>query len=207
MLPEFKARDALREAQKQAELAPYHRSRRWRASRAWRRSIRLTCRWFESSRTSWRGGRTGEQHVRLGPRRRDFPFLLPDPRAAVSGSADDGGAMLTGISAITLATHDMARAVAFYQALGFMLKSGGSAAAIHQLPCRQRLSEPDADAGGARVVLVGPRDLLVHIDVQHARACAAGLSPHFAPRDAPWGERYFHMADPDGHELSFARPL
>jgi hypothetical protein len=22
-----------------------------------------------------------------------------------------------------------------------------------------------------------------------------------------WGERYFHMPDPDGHELSFAGPL
>jgi uncharacterized glyoxalase superfamily protein PhnB len=28
-----------------------------------------------------------------------------------------------------------------------------------------------------------------------------------SPRDAPWGERYFHMCDPDGHELSFARPI
>jgi uncharacterized glyoxalase superfamily protein PhnB len=27
------------------------------------------------------------------------------------------------------------------------------------------------------------------------------------PRDASWGERYFHMPDPDGPELSFARPL
>jgi uncharacterized glyoxalase superfamily protein PhnB len=27
------------------------------------------------------------------------------------------------------------------------------------------------------------------------------------PADASWGERYFHMNDPDGHELSFARPL
>ena len=27
------------------------------------------------------------------------------------------------------------------------------------------------------------------------------------PRDASWGERYFHMSDPDGHELSFARPI
>jgi len=25
----------------------------------------------------------------------------------------------------------------------------------------------------------------------------------FRPRDASWGERYFHMPDPDGHELSF----
>ena len=28
-----------------------------------------------------------------------------------------------------------------------------------------------------------------------------------APRDAEWSERYFHLTDPDGHELSFARPL
>jgi len=27
------------------------------------------------------------------------------------------------------------------------------------------------------------------------------------PRDASWGERYFHMPDPDGHELSFACSL
>jgi uncharacterized glyoxalase superfamily protein PhnB len=27
------------------------------------------------------------------------------------------------------------------------------------------------------------------------------------PRNASWGERYFHICDPDGHELSFARPL
>jgi hypothetical protein len=27
------------------------------------------------------------------------------------------------------------------------------------------------------------------------------------PRDASWGERYFHMPDPDDHELSFACSL
>jgi catechol 2,3-dioxygenase-like lactoylglutathione lyase family enzyme len=26
-------------------------------------------------------------------------------------------------------------------------------------------------------------------------------------RDGSWGERYFHMPDPDGHELSVARPI
>jgi len=36
--------------------------------------------------------------------------------------------MLEGISAITLATHDMARAVAFYEELGFALKFGGPGA-------------------------------------------------------------------------------
>jgi uncharacterized glyoxalase superfamily protein PhnB len=38
----------------------------------------------------------------------------------------------------------------------------------------------------------------------HLRDC--GLNPEI-PRDASWGERYFHMTDPDGHELSFACPI
>ena len=45
--------------------------------------------------------------------------------------------MIEALSAVTLATHDMARAVAFYAALGFELKAGGPEAALHQLSCRQ----------------------------------------------------------------------
>lgn len=42
------------------------------------------------------------------------------------------------------------------------------------------------------------------VDTVHARL---GEQPGLeAPRDAPWGERYFHVRDPDGHELSFATP-
>src|SRR5437764_9114512 len=26
------------------------------------------------------------------------------------------------------------------------------------------------------------------------------------PTDAPWGERYFHLREPDGYQLSFAEP-
>jgi hypothetical protein len=35
---------------------------------------------------------------------------------------------------------------------------------------------------------------------------AADLKPEITPRDAEWGERFFHLVD-DGHELSFARLL
>ena len=45
------------------------------------------------------------------------------------------------------------------------------------------------------------------VDAVHRRAVAAGHSPETEPADAPWGERYFHLRDPDGHELSFAKPL
>src|SRR6266849_4330555 len=33
-----------------------------------------------------------------------------------------------------------------------------------------------------------------------------GFNPD-RPRDAEWGERYFHLHDPDGQELSFAQPV
>jgi catechol 2,3-dioxygenase-like lactoylglutathione lyase family enzyme len=116
--------------------------------------------------------------------------------------------MIEGVSAITLATHDMARAVAFYQALGFELKYGGPDAPFTSFR---------AGGGYLNLTLIPPGRTLSwwgraifyvdDVDAQYARAQRAGLSPDFAPRDAPWGERYFHIRDPDGHELSFARPL
>lgn len=45
------------------------------------------------------------------------------------------------------------------------------------------------------------------VDAMHDRIVAAGYEPEMAPSDAPWGERYFHVLDPSGHELSFAKPL
>ena len=45
------------------------------------------------------------------------------------------------------------------------------------------------------------------VDAMYKRTLAAGFAPETKPTDAPWGERYFHIHDPDGHELSFARPL
>jgi hypothetical protein len=45
------------------------------------------------------------------------------------------------------------------------------------------------------------------VDALYRRALANSLRPQTAPADAAWGERYFHIVDPDGHELSFARPL
>jgi uncharacterized glyoxalase superfamily protein PhnB len=45
------------------------------------------------------------------------------------------------------------------------------------------------------------------VDALHARVVAAGYRPDTAPGHAEWGERFFHLTDPDGHELSFAWPL
>jgi hypothetical protein len=42
---------------------------------------------------------------------------------------------------------------------------------------------------------------------ERRHAVPQGLQPQFAPRDAEWGEHYFHITDPDDHELSIAKLL
>jgi catechol 2,3-dioxygenase-like lactoylglutathione lyase family enzyme len=113
-----------------------------------------------------------------------------------------------GISAVTLATHDMSRAVRFYRALGLDLHHGGETASFTSFALgRGHLNLIAADPGHAwgwwgRVIFyVGD------VDGFHRRAVAHGLRPQASPTDAPWGERFFHITDPDGHELSFAEPL
>ena len=114
------------------------------------------------------------------------------------------------LSAVTLVTHDMAASVAFYDVLGLELAYGGPDAAFTsfrvgpisflnlQLDATWRLP---ARVWGRVIVWVDD------VDAAHRRLVEAGVEPSFAPSDASWGERYFHVLDPAGHEVSVARPL
>jgi catechol 2,3-dioxygenase-like lactoylglutathione lyase family enzyme len=116
--------------------------------------------------------------------------------------------MITGISAITLATHDMRRAVAFYRLLELPLVHGGEEAGFTSFRAGDNFLNLIAQPPERRWAWWG-RLILYHsdIDALHARLIAAGIRPDTAPRDAPWGERFFHLTDPDRHELSLAWPL
>lgn len=110
------------------------------------------------------------------------------------------------ISAITLAVGDMARAVSFYEKLGFALFYGGPRSGFSSLRVGDAVVNLAARPGyeGAwwgRVIF-----RVADVDAQHRALIAQGLNAD-APTDAPWGERYFHIWDPDGHELSFAQLL
>jgi catechol 2,3-dioxygenase-like lactoylglutathione lyase family enzyme len=113
------------------------------------------------------------------------------------------------ISAVTLLTIDMAEAVAFYDALGFHLRYGGPDAPFTSFRVGTGYLNLQLDIVGApRTAIWGRVVLWVDdVDAMYKRALAAGFAPETTPTDAPWGERYFHIHDPDGHELSFARPL
>ena len=116
--------------------------------------------------------------------------------------------MIESLSAITLATHDMARAVRFYSMLGFETVHGGADAAFTSFRAGPNYLNLIARPAERRWSWWG-RAIFYESDVDalYARVVAAGYRPEAAPRDAEWGERFFHLTDPDGHELSFAWPL
>jgi len=116
--------------------------------------------------------------------------------------------MIESISAVTLATHDMSRAVRFYVSLGFEMLYGGEASSFTSFRV----------GGGYLNLIAQPAEkhwswwgrvifYVADVDACYDRALSVGCQPESVPRDAEWGERYFHLRDPDGHELSFARPL
>ncbi len=126
----------------------------------------------------------------------------------------------TEINAITLHCGDMARSVAFYDALGFEPVFGGEVGTFTTL----QVATADQPRQGGRAVnyvnlqlvegFAQPEGswgrVIFHVrspDAIFERIVASGGSPEFPPRNAAWGERYFHVRDPDGHELSFARLL
>ena len=118
------------------------------------------------------------------------------------------GITVRRIDAVTLATHDMKRAVEFYSRLGGECTFGGAGASFSTL-----------DLGGTHLNLVlEPKEitwswwgrLVLFVDDVNAayqKLVAEGVTPEGEPADGEWGERYFHLRDPDGHQLSIAQPI
>lgn len=123
-------------------------------------------------------------------------------------TAEHPGVNIESIDAVTLATHDMARSVGFYNSLGFEQRYGGPDAEFTSFHVGDRYLNLIAQPPKQEWSWWGR--LIIHVsnvDAMYELALAVGLEPDAPPRDAQWGERYFHLTDPDGHELSFARRL
>ena len=117
--------------------------------------------------------------------------------------------MIESLSAVTLVTADMARSHAFYDALGFETLVGGPDAPFTTYRVGDGFLNVQLDLEHAPIAAIWGRAIfwVTDVDALYDDALANGYAPEMAPADAPWGERYFHLRDPDGHELSFARPL
>ena len=118
------------------------------------------------------------------------------------------------ISAVTVRVKDMGLSCQFYSRLpGFRLAHGGPAEPFTSfevgsdmylnLELVQGAGAPDF---GRIIFHADDVDALYgHMKGDGFLSGAATLEGE--PRDAPWGERFFHVRDPDGYQLSFARPL
>lgn len=128
-----------------------------------------------------------------------------------------GSARFLSINAITLATLDMRAAFDFYSGLGLNCTFGCAAGAnwttfgdreldLHSFHVNL-YPKPAAHDSAPRQPWGRCIFYVSDVDAVYALALERGLEPEFAPRNADWGERYFHILDPSGHELAIAAPL
>lgn len=112
------------------------------------------------------------------------------------------------INAITLVTSDMSKSVAFWEVVGLATTYGGPSHPFSSLAFGSNFVNLQLVEGA--VAQAHPRNwgrVVFHVDSPDAlweKFRSAGYPSLTEPKDAAWGERYFHIADPDGHELSFA---
>ena len=112
------------------------------------------------------------------------------------------------ISAITLSVSDMPTSVDFYSStIGLPLLHGGANDSFVSFQIGSGFLNLVSNINTkihwwGRVILY-----VDHVDVLYDKILASGWIMIGSPQDASWGERYFHVTDPDGHELSFASPI
>jgi catechol 2,3-dioxygenase-like lactoylglutathione lyase family enzyme len=115
--------------------------------------------------------------------------------------------MVQKISAVTLRVANMEASVRFYKdVLGLELIYGGEDSGFTSLRTKDggtilNLEHGNPGTQWGRLIFH-----VADVDRFWAYLTEKGFHPD-RPQDASWGERYFHMPDPDGHELSFARPI
>ena len=90
--------------------------------------------------------------------------------------------MIEGISAVTLGTHEMPRAVRFYRALGFEVLHGGEESSFTGFRAGTSYLQPHRPACPAAPVLVGAGNLLYVADVDALyRPCTCSGIPAKLP--------------------------
>ena len=119
------------------------------------------------------------------------------------------------ISAVTLLVTDMKRSVEFYSKIpNFKIVYGGSEAQFTSFLIDDavksylnlKLGKTHSTDFGRIIFYTDDVDELFAY-MQDDKTVSELGKFESKPQDAIWGERFFHMLDPDGYKLSFATPL
>ena len=124
---------------------------------------------------------------------------------------------VTKISAITLRISDMKKSVDFYSKIpNFKIVYGGSDSQftsfliddVSKSYLNLRINEVSAEVTHwSRIIFYvdDVDELFNYMENDETISRLGNLESK--PVDAAWGERFFHVLDPDGYKLSFATPI
>ncbi|CQD23724.1 glyoxalase [Mycolicibacterium peregrinum] len=120
---------------------------------------------------------------------------------------------------IEIVTEDLPRAVLFYRLLGLAVPEPDGPHVEVELPGGNRLAFDTEEmiagmhpgwtppSGPGRVALAFGLDAPADVDALYERLTAAGYPGTLKPFDAPWGQRYATVEDPDGTSVDLFAAL
>jgi catechol 2,3-dioxygenase-like lactoylglutathione lyase family enzyme len=127
--------------------------------------------------------------------------------------------MTPRLDAIGLVVSDLARSLAFYRRLGVDVADpvegphaeadlGGGVRLMWDTEDTARSMDPgwERSTGGAVFALAVSCASPTEVDELHAELVAGGSASLLDPFDAPWGQRYAQVADPDGNAVDLYAP-
>ncbi|TPG32058.1 VOC family protein [Mycolicibacterium hodleri] len=120
---------------------------------------------------------------------------------------------------VEIVAHDVARSVKFYRLLGLEIPDADGPHVEVALPGGNKLAFDTEEViagmhrgwtpptGPGRVAIAFGLGTSDEVDAVFERLTAAGHPGPLAPFDAPWGQRYATVQDPDGTSVDLFAPL
>ena len=128
--------------------------------------------------------------------------------------------MAARFDAVGIIVEDMERSLAFYGLLGFEIPAGagqqghvelhlarGLRLLIDTVEVMESFSDWEPASGGHRMGLAFLCESPAGVDDHHAAIVQAGYRSDVDPFDAPWGQRYATVLDPDGNPVDLFAQL
>lgn len=110
------------------------------------------------------------------------------------------------LKSVTVPTYHMDRSVDFYERMGFTITYGGKDSDFTSFKIGTNAHINLVVRGKATAEWWGRVTFYVNdVDAFYSEISRKGLRPENEPQDSNYGERFFVIVDPDGHELCFAQ--